>query len=114
MGAFAYSHEEGTYAYTYYKDDIPAEIKQERLDTLMQVQEEISTEINEEKEGKTFKVIIDREEEEFYIGRTEFDSPEVDNEVLVSKGKKLVPGHFYAIRIDKTTPFDLYGSAVKS
>jgi ribosomal protein S12 methylthiotransferase len=114
MGAFAYSHEEGTYAYTHYQDDIPAEVKQERLDTLMRIQERISTEINEEKEGKTLKVIIDREEDEFYIGRTEFDSPEVDNEVLISKEKKLVPGHFYAVRIDKTAPFDLYGSAIKS
>jgi ribosomal protein S12 methylthiotransferase len=114
MGAFAYSHEEGTYAYTRYKDDIPAEIKQERLDTLMRIQEGISAEINEGKEGGIFKVIIDREEDRFYIGRTEFDSPEVDNEVLVSKEKKLVPGHFYAVRIDKTAPFDLYGSTVES
>jgi ribosomal protein S12 methylthiotransferase len=112
MGAFAYSHEEGTYSYNHYKDDIPAEVKQERLDTLMYIQEGISTEINAGKEGKVLKVIIDREEDEFYIGRTEFDSPDVDQEVLVSKEKPLVPSHFYDIRIDKTDAFDLYGKPV--
>jgi ribosomal protein S12 methylthiotransferase len=114
MGAFAYSHEEGTYSYTHYPDDIPAEVKQERLDTLMRIQEEISTEMNEAKEGTVLKVIVDREEEEFYIGRTEFDSPEVDNEVLISKEETLLPGRFYPVRIDKTAPFDLYGRTMKS
>ncbi|MDR2389445.1 MAG: 30S ribosomal protein S12 methylthiotransferase RimO [Tannerellaceae bacterium] len=114
MGAFTYSHEEGTYSYTCYKDDIPSAIKQERLDTLMGIQEKISEEINAGKKGKVLKVIIDREEDEFYIGRTEFDSPEVDPEVLVSKEKPLVPGCFYNIRIDKTDIFDLYGQPIKS
>jgi ribosomal protein S12 methylthiotransferase len=114
MGAFAYSHEEGAYSYIHYKDDVSAEVKQERLDTLMRIQESLSAEMNAEKEGKILKVIIDREEDEFYIGRTEFDSPEVDQEVLVSKESQLIPGRFYAVRIDKTDTFDLYGHAVNS
>jgi ribosomal protein S12 methylthiotransferase len=114
MGAFAYSHEEGTYSYARYKDDIPAEVKQERLDTIMRIQERISAEINTGKEGSVLKVIIDREEEDFYAGRTEFDSPEVDPEVLVSKEEQLIPGNFYTIRIDKTDSFDLYGKPMKS
>ncbi|MDR1918992.1 MAG: 30S ribosomal protein S12 methylthiotransferase RimO [Tannerellaceae bacterium] len=114
MGAFAYSHEEGTYSHAHYQDDIPAEVKQERLDRIMRIQEEISTEINAQKEGEILKVIIDREEDEYYVGRTEFDSPEVDSEVLVSKEEKLRVGRFYRVRIDQTTAFDLYGQAMKS
>ncbi|MDR1644354.1 MAG: 30S ribosomal protein S12 methylthiotransferase RimO [Tannerellaceae bacterium] len=114
MGAFIYSHEEGTYSYNHYQDDVPTEIKHERIDTLMHIQDEISTAINEDKEGTILKVIVDREEEEFYIGRTEYDSPEVDNEVLISKEETLIPGQFYNVRIHQTDPFDLYGQPVKS
>ena len=78
MGAFAYSHEEGTYAYQHYKDEIPQEVKQDRLDYLMRVQEGISADVNASKVGQTFRVIVDREEEDFYVGRTQYDSPEVD------------------------------------
>jgi ribosomal protein S12 methylthiotransferase len=114
MGAFMYSHEEGAYSYKHYKDDIAPEVKQSRLDTLMNIQEGISASINASKTGKTLKVIIDREEEGFYAGRTEYDSPEVDNEVFVSKERKLRIGEFYTVRIHKTAPFDLYGEAMKS
>jgi ribosomal protein S12 methylthiotransferase len=109
MGAFAYSHETGTYAYTHYTDDVPEEVKQERLDRLMHVQENIALELNESKTGKTFKTVIDREENVYYIGRTEFDSPEIDPEILIGKEKKLVPGHFYNVKIETTEAFEMYG-----
>ena len=89
MGAFAYSHEEGTYAYQHYKDEIPQEVKQDRLDYLMRVQEGISADVNASKVGQTFRVIVDREEEDFYVGRTQYDSPEVDPEILISKDTPL-------------------------
>ena len=112
MGAFAYSHEEGTYSFKHYTDDIDPEVKQDRLDYLMRIQEGISAEVNGSKIGKVFKVMIDREEEDFYVGRTEFDSPEVDPEILVSKEKQLIPGMFYDVRIDDAQAFDLYGSVL--
>ena len=112
MGAFAYSHEEGTYSYKHYSDDIDPEIKQERLDTLMRIQERISAETNASKIGKTFKVILDREEEDFYVGRTEFDSPEVDPEILIYKDRELVPGAFYQVEIEDAQAFDLYGKVL--
>lgn len=98
MGAFAYSHEEGTYAYQHYKDEIPQEVKQDRLDYLMRVQEGISADVNASKVGQTFRVIVDREEEDFYVGRTQYDSPEVDPEILISKDTPLSPGSFYQVR----------------
>ena len=85
LGVFAYSHEESTYAHKHYKDNIPDEVKQQRVDDIMELQRPISAKHNEKKVGQTFKVIIDREETEYYVGRTEFDSPEVDPEVLISK-----------------------------
>ncbi|MCD7975696.1 MAG: 30S ribosomal protein S12 methylthiotransferase RimO [Tannerellaceae bacterium] len=112
MGAFAYSHETGTYAYKHYQDEIPQEVKQDRLDYIMRLQERIAGEISESKVGQTFKVIIDREEENFYIGRTEFDSPEVDPEVLISKDQPLSPGKFYHVKIDSAETFDLYAKAI--
>ena len=112
MGAFAYSHEEGTYSFKHYTDDVDPEVKQDRLDYLMRIQEGISAEVNGSKIGKVFKVMIDREEEDFYVGRTEFDSPEVDPEILVSKEKLLIPGMFYNVRIDDAQAFDLYGSVL--
>ena len=112
MGAFAYSHEEGTYAYKHYTDDIPQEVKQDRLDYLMRVQEGISASVNEAKIGKTFKVIIDREEDEFYVGRTQFDSPEVDPEMLISKNQPLTIGDFYQVKVVDAQAFDLYGQVL--
>jgi len=109
LGAFTYSNEEGTYAYRHYKDDIDPEIKTQRMDRLMAVQEQIAQEIGESKVGQTLKVIIDREEPDFYIGRTEFDSPEVDPEVLIEKKQQLTPGKFYPVKITGTQMFDLYG-----
>ena len=113
MGAFAYSHEEGTYSYNHYQDDVDDDIKQERLDYLMRIQERISTDINNDKIGQILKVIIDREEDDFYVGRTEFDSPEVDPEILIAKEKQLTLGTFYQVKIDDAQAFDLYGSVVE-
>lgn len=109
MGAFIYSEEEGTYAAKHYQDEIPAEVKQARLDELMLLQQGISEEINATKVGKTLKVIVDREEQDYYVGRTEFDSPEVDPEVFISKEKELKPGNFYNIEITSSEPYDLFG-----
>lgn len=109
MGAFAYSHEEGTYAFKNYKDEIPEDVKQDRLDYLMRIQERISADVNNSKIGNTYKVILDREEDDFYIGRTEYDSPEVDPEVLITKDRELVPGNFYNVEIEDAQPFEIYG-----
>jgi ribosomal protein S12 methylthiotransferase len=117
MGAFAYSEEEGTFSEKHYQDNVPEDIKQRRVDELMAIQQEISLENNQKKIGKTLKVIIDREDDEFYIGRTEFDSPEVDNEVLIRKNAsatlsdqgKLKVGEFYQANITDAGEFDLYG-----
>lgn len=107
LGAFPYSHEDGTYADKHYADTIAPEIKQKRMDVLMGLQEEISLSINESKVGKNLKVIIDREEPDYFIGRTEFDSPEVDEEVLIEKTKPLKIGAFYDVNITSALPFDL-------
>lgn len=112
MGAFAYSHEEGTYAYQHYKDEIPQEVKQDRLDYLMRVQEGISADVNASKVGRTFRVIVDREEEDFYVGRTQYDSPEVDPEILISKDTPLSPGSFYQVKVIDAQAFDLYGKVL--
>lgn len=110
MGAFAYSEEEGTYAANHFADDVPEEVKQQRLDQLMLLQEEISTAINAEKIGKTFKTIIDRIEGEYYIGRTEYDSPEVDGEVLIKTTEaSLQVGQFYDIVVTSADEYDIYG-----
>jgi ribosomal protein S12 methylthiotransferase len=109
LGVFQYSHEEHTGAYLL-EDDVPEQVKQDRADQIMMLQQEISSQLNSEKEGKVFKTIIDRLEGEHYIGRTEFDSPEVDNEVLIPlDGNELKPGEFYTIRVTKADFFDLYG-----
>lgn len=112
MGAFAYSHEEGTYSYKHYQDEIPRETKEERLDAIMRIQERISAEINMAKTGKTFKVILDREEDDFYVGRTEYDSPEVDPEMLIYKTNQLIPGNFYDVKVEDAQAFDLYGKVL--
>jgi len=111
-GAFPYSNEEGTFAYENYIDNIPESVKQERMDTLMAVQERIALENNESKIGHTFRVIIDREDSDYYIGRTQFDSPEVDPEVLIDKKKELKIGNFYNVSIDRAEPFDLYATVI--
>ena len=107
MGAFAYSQEEGTYAAEHFADDIPAEVKQSRLDEIMELQEQISLDVNEAKVGSTMRVIIDSEDEEYYVGRTEFDSPEVDPEVLIAKTQPLKIGEFYDATITEALPYEL-------
>lgn len=107
MGAFAYCEEEDTYAAINYEDSIPSEEKQRRLDILMTLQEEIADEHQQSKVGKKLKVIIDREEEDYYVGRTQFDSPEVDPEVLVEKDLKLKIGSFYNVKVTEALPFEL-------
>lgn len=110
MGAFAYSEEEGTYSARHYADDVPAEVKQRRLDELMAVQQEISAEVEAAKVGQTFKVVIDRKEGNYYVGRTEACSPEVDPEVLIPVGtRQLRRGCFYDVKITDSDEFDLYG-----
>ena len=114
MGAFMYSEEEGTYGALHYQDDVSLAVKQQRLDQLMAVQQEISAEIEAEKIGKTMKVIIDRKENDYYIGRTEYCSPDVDPEVLIhSAGKNLEIGAFYQVKITDAEEFDLYGEVVE-
>ena len=114
MGCFAYSDEEGTYANTHYKDDIPQEVKDKRVEELMAIQQEISGELMLQFTGKTERVIIDREEGDYFVGRTQYDSPEVDCEVLLStKGQgtkdKRIVGEFADVKITKAEEFDLYG-----
>ena len=113
MGAFAYSEEEGTYSARNYKDDVTSETKQRRLDELMDIQQKISAELNASKVGQMVKVIIDRKEGEYYIGRTQYDSPEVDPEVLVkADDKRLFVGRFYQVVITDADDFDLYGKVI--
>ena len=109
MGAFAYCEVEGTYSALHYKDDVTDDIKQARLSRLMRIQQDISASISEAKVGKTFKTVIDRLEGEYYVGRTEFDSPEVDPEVLIKADCGLETGDFHNVRITQADAFDLYG-----
>ena len=110
MGAFAYSEEDGTYSAQHYEDDVPAEVKQARLDKLMRVQQNISAELEAEKVGMLMRVIIDRQEGEYFVGRTEFCSPEVDPEVLIPVAEQLTIGRFYNVRITDAEEFDLYAT----
>ena len=110
MGAFAYSEEDGTYSAKHYQDDVPAEVKQQRLDKLMRVQQHISAEIEGEKIGQILRVIIDRQEGDYWIGRTEFCSPEVDPEVLIAIEEDLEIGAFYDVCITDAEEFDLYAT----
>ena len=113
MGAFAYSEEEGTYSAEHYEDDVPEEVKQRRLDKLMRIQQNISAELEAEKVGQTLKVIIDRKEGDYYIGRTEFCSPEVDPEVLIPASEgELQIGAFYDVLMTASEEFDLYGTTI--
>ncbi|MGV6844766.1 MAG: 30S ribosomal protein S12 methylthiotransferase RimO [Lutibacter sp.] len=109
LGVFAYSHEENTHAY-HLEDDVPEEVKQQRVNEIMELQSQISFELNQQKIGKTFKVLIDRKDGNYFVGRTEFDSPDVDNEVLIDAAKNYVAiGKFANIKIVDATEFDLYG-----
>ncbi len=111
MGAFAYSEEDGTYSAKHYKDDVPDDVKQNRLDRLMRIQQNISAEVEAEKVGKIMRVIIDRTEGEWYIARSEFCSPEVDPEVLIPVSEtELTIGEFYDVRITDAEEFDLYAT----
>lgn len=113
MGAFAYSEEDGTYSADNYQDDVPAEVKEQRLDRLMSLQQKISSEIEASKIGQIMKVIIDRKDGEYYVGRTEFSSPEVDPEVLIPVSEKVLhTGRFYQIKITDSEEFDLYGTTL--
>ncbi len=108
MGAFTYSEEEGTFSAENYSDDIPQEVKDSRLDQLMAIQEEVAAETNQSKVGEEMMVIIDREEGDYYIGRTQYDSPEVDPEVLIAKDCDLEIGEMYQMRITSAQPFELF------
>ncbi|WP_036912107.1 30S ribosomal protein S12 methylthiotransferase RimO [Prevotella sp. FD3004] len=113
MGAFAYSEEEGTYSEKHFKDDVPEDVKQSRLDKIMRIQQNISADLEAEKVGKVMKVIIDRKEGDYYVGRTEFCSPEVDPEVLIPvSDQQLKTGEFYDVRITDSEEFDLYGTTI--
>ena len=112
MGAFAYSAEEGTWSGDRYADDVPADVKQQRLDRLMELQRQISEELNAAKLGRVFRTIIDREEADAYIGRTQFDSPEVDPEILIPKTRPLKIGEFYEVRITAAGDYDLEGEVI--
>ena len=113
MGAFAYSEEEGTYSAEHYEDDVPDDVKQARLDKLMALQQRISSELEAEKVGKVMKVVIDRKEGDYYVGRTEFCSPEVDPEVLIrADNRRLRVGQMYDVQITDSEEFDLYGIIV--
>ena len=115
MGAFAYSEEEGTFSAEHYQDDVPEEVKLARLDKLMHIQQNISAELEAEKIGQILKVIIDRQEGDYYVGRTEFCSPEVDPEVLIPvEERRLKIGAFYDVQITDSEEFDLYGTIINS
>jgi ribosomal protein S12 methylthiotransferase len=112
LGIFTYSHEDNTHAFEF-NDDVPQKVKQERADIIMELQSGISHELNQLKVGQTFKTLIDRAEGNYFIGRTEFDSPEVDNEVLLNKSKDYVRiGDFVDVKIDSADHFDLFGTVV--
>lgn len=112
LGVFTYSHEEDTHAFKTGKDSVPEHIKQARADEIMALQESISEKLNHEKIGKVFKVIIDGKENEYFAGRTEFDSPEVDNEVMVTANPKIKTGEFYKVKITAAENFNLFGEVV--
>jgi ribosomal protein S12 methylthiotransferase len=112
LGVFPYSHEENAYAYKHYKDEIPEDIKQNRVNEIMEIQQQISLEINQLKIGNTLKVLIDRKEGDYWIGRTEFDSPDVDGEVLIPLNASIKQGNFYEVKITDASEFDLFGEII--
>ena len=112
LGCFTYSHEENTHAFNLV-DDVPEEVKQERANEIMEIQSQISWELNQSKIGEIFKVVIDRKEGEYFVGRTEFDSPDVDNEVLIDASKTyLKTGEFTMVKITDAADFDLYAEVI--
>lgn len=113
LGVFPYSHEEGTPAFRKFKDRIPAKVKSDRAGAVMELQQEISLELNQARIGKSYKVLIDREEGGYFVGRTQYDSPEVDNEVLIPADQILHPGNFCQVTITGAGEFDLYGTVLK-
>lgn len=112
LGVFSYSHEEDTHSYKKYRDDVPEVVKESRVSELMDIQQEISAELNNSKKGEILKTIIDRREGKYFIGRTEYDSPEVDQEVLIPSDFQVEKGSFFNIHITEATEFDLYGQPV--
>lgn len=113
LGCFTYSHEEKTHAHNLI-DDVPQEEKESRVEQIMEIQQGISYEINQEKVGQTFKVLVDKVEGDYFIGRTQYDSPEVDNEVLITAADNYARiGDFVQVKVDRAEDFDLYGSIVK-
>ena len=115
LGVFTYSHEEGTYSYQHYRDEVPEKIKLSRKNRLMEIQQNISGELNNQKVGELLKVLIDKQQGNYWVGRTEYDSPEIDNEVLIEKNAtELKIGEFYRIRITRAEEFDLYGTIEES
>jgi ribosomal protein S12 methylthiotransferase len=114
LGVFPYSQEEGTYAGDNFKDDLSEDVKQDRANDIMEIQQQISADLNQQKKGETFKVIIDKKEGEFYIGRTEFDSPEVDGEVLITSEIEFKKGNFVHVKITGAEDYDLYGEVVSN
>ncbi len=112
LGVFTYSHEENTYAAKKFRDDIPEEIKQVRADEIMELQQQISADLNQQKTGNVYRVIIDREEDGYYVGRTEYDSPEVDGEVLISHAGELKKGEFCNVKITGAEDYDLFGEVI--
>jgi ribosomal protein S12 methylthiotransferase len=113
LGVFAYSEEEGTYSATRLKDDVPEEVKQQRVEDIMRLQERISLQNNAKRIGSTMRVIVDRKEGEFYIGRSEYDSPEVDQELIIeSKGRRLLRGRYYDVVVTDAEDYDLYAEVI--
>jgi ribosomal protein S12 methylthiotransferase len=113
MGAFAYSEEDGTYSAEHYEDNVPEDVKQQRLDKLMRIQQHISEAVEAQKVGSILKVIIDRLEGDYYVGRTEFCSPEVDPEVLIpAQERVLMTGQFYNVRVTDSEEFDIYATTI--
>ena len=114
LGVFPYSEEEGTYSATRLQDDVSQDVKEERVDRIMRLQERISLQNNARRIGQRMRVIIDRKEGDFYIGRSEYDSPEVDQELIIqSNGKRLLRGHFYEVEITDAEDYDLYAEVVR-
>jgi ribosomal protein S12 methylthiotransferase len=112
LGCFTYSHEENTHAFNL-EDDVPEEVKLARANEIMEIQSQISWELNQAKIGKTFKVVIDRKEGNYFVGRTEFDSPDVDNEVLIEASKTyLKTGEFTTVKVTEAADFDLFAEVV--
>ena len=113
LGVFPYSHEEGTYAWKKLDDLLSDEVKQERVNLVMETQQQISAALNNQKTGQVLKVIVDRKEGNYFVGRSEFDSPEVDGEVFINSEKQFKPGDFISVEITSADDYDLFGKAVR-